>query len=291
MVQPFGYEPPKEQIGTEEFIHTKKGMWQQRIYGMEYPLTQPDASKYLLVCDDDVAFPSDFAEQLMQLSEAHDADAIIPSGKSHLPFSERLKGLLIGGRIESSKSPYRIKIRATAGFQVNPTLTANITPTQSGNFQCFMFRTAAIQKMDAGAESWLDATTYALPDDQVFFYKAYLLGLRIFRCETPEHKHLDGGSQSAQRLKKGATANGRNFLIFWHRFLFLPEKSPIKRIKLRTAITYRIIGHTMLYLMMGVTRHDFSIVKAYLSGVADARRYLKSKDYTQLPRIVPVVAQ
>lgn len=31
-----GYNPPKEQLGTETFLYTKKGMWNQRIYGIEY---------------------------------------------------------------------------------------------------------------------------------------------------------------------------------------------------------------------------------------------------------------
>lgn len=290
VVQPEGYDPPEEQIGTEEFIYTKKGMWQQRICGMEYPLTQPDAAEYMLVCDDDVAFAPDFAEQMMEIANRYEADAVVPSGHSRFSFFERLKGLLTGARVECGKSPYKVKIMATAGFQVNPKLTDNVTPTQSGNFQCFVFRTAAMPRMDARAESWLDETEYALPDDQVFFYKAFLSGLKIFRCENPVHKHLDGGSQSSQRLKKGARAGGRNFLIFWHRFLFMPAKSVMRRGKLRIAIGYRIAAHVMVYLAMSVTRHDFGIVKAYLSGVSDARKYLKSPAYRKLPRIVPVVS-
>ena len=57
-----GYNLPPEQLGTEEFIYTRKGMWHQRVYGLEYA-SKLNNSDYILAVDDDISFAPEFAEK------------------------------------------------------------------------------------------------------------------------------------------------------------------------------------------------------------------------------------
>ena len=64
VVIPKGYSIPNERIGNglkEKFIFSDKGMVEQRIRGIEESI-----GKYLLVCDDDISFDSDFVCRLYE---------------------------------------------------------------------------------------------------------------------------------------------------------------------------------------------------------------------------------
>ena len=62
VVIPEGYSLPKERIGNglkEKFIFSKKGMVEQRLRGIGEA-----KGEYLLICDDDISFDSDFVCKL-----------------------------------------------------------------------------------------------------------------------------------------------------------------------------------------------------------------------------------
>lgn len=115
-----GYALPPEQLGTEEFVFTKKGMWNQRIYGIEYCVAHGDELQ--LVCDDDIAFQPDFVERLMTIMEEHNADVLVPSiaNSSHYAVSlpkKMLRRFLRSG-YEDSHQSYAVRINSSAGFSV-----------------------------------------------------------------------------------------------------------------------------------------------------------------------------
>ncbi len=59
-----GYPLPKEQLGIEEFLYTKKGMWHQRVYGLQYASSVDDV-EYILALDDDISFDPQFVANSM----------------------------------------------------------------------------------------------------------------------------------------------------------------------------------------------------------------------------------
>ena len=64
VVIPEGYSLPKERIGNglkEKFIFSKRGMVEQRLRGIEEA-----KGEYLLICDDDISFDSDFVCKLYE---------------------------------------------------------------------------------------------------------------------------------------------------------------------------------------------------------------------------------
>lgn len=273
IVQPYGYNAPEESIGFEEYIHCAKGMWMQRIYGMEYCYNQPSHSKYLLVCDDDVTFEADFVEQLIMNSEKHKADFMIPLGDLKLSFPKRILYALIGGPFITGKSTHRNCVLLNGSWSCNNSLKENVNPTQSGNFQCFLMRTDATAPLSLKEELWIDETRYAWPDDMMFFYKANLCGLNVLSCKMPTFIHNDGkaGVTARQRIEDAAYSIGRNGYIFWKRFIYKYQNGRYKKLKALAWWNYRVLAIRILYIMLGLKRKSLFQLKAYNRGLEDGR--------------------
>ena len=287
VVIPDGYDLPPEQLGTEEFLRCPKGMWIQRAYGMEYAAQQGDQD-VLLLCDDDISFASDFVEKALSRMHASSIEVLHPrilKVSYRTPMLQRLSNCFIGSRFVLPSLKYAVRIAGTAGFCVCDRHKPAVRPTQSGTGACAFFLSEKVLEKHYMNEMWLDESTYALPDDQIMFYKAYIHGLRQYRDDTLNYKHLDHGSSDAARAQKAAFASGRNFIIFWHRFLYIPSQSVMQRVGLSLAITYRVLNHMIYYLLRGITWRNFNIAKCYWGGVKSALRYLRSTEYKSLPAL------
>ena len=283
-----GYQLPPEQLGTEEFVYTRKGMWHQRVYGLEYAAKLGD-SDYIFAVDDDISFAPDFAEKSLKWMANNECDVLAPDlalVKTMPMFSPRniLYGLL-GIRIENHFQHWRVKIMNTGGFMANTKVNGDAMPTQSAQFAALWIKADSVGVLRLQDEYWLEGTKYALPDDQVFFYKCHLMGLKQYMHEKYTVVHLDHGSSDPNRIVLCNYADGRNFLIFWHRFLFLPSNNSMKRIWLMIAHAYRVAMHTLFLMARGVIKKDFKPLQAYVNGVKDALRYIKTDEYKKLQRI------
>lgn len=253
-------------------------MWNQRIYGMEYCFSQKEHSKYLLVCDDDVSFEPDFAEKLLSIAEKHDIDTLVPIQDHRNGFFKNMMLCLLGERTETGTSPFKITIKTNGRYKVNNFLESNVNPTQSGPFQCFLMKTDITPVLNLREEMWLDDTRYAWPDDQVFFYKAYLRGLRTFSCKSPSFKHLDGksGVTGKQRMMDSSYSHARNIVIFWHRFI-KPEKKTVRaKMIAKTSFGYYIAMASLMKILVGLKQRDFSCYKQFRRGICDGRRFVES---------------
>lgn len=282
-----GYQLPPEQLGTEEFIYTRKGMWHQRVYGLDYAAKLND-SDYILAVDDDISFAPDFAEKSIDWMSANECDVLAPDlapCRTKSMFSpQNILYALLGTRVENHFQKWRVKVMDTGGFMANTKLKGDANPTQSAQFTAFWIKTNKVDSLRLKDEYWLEGTKYALPDDQVFFYKCHLMGLRQYIQEKYTIVHLDHGSSDPNRIILGNYADGRNFLIFWHRFLYLPANVN-RKVWLVICHTYRVVMHILYLLIRGVIKKDFKPLKAYRDGVADALRYIKTDEYQNLKRV------
>lgn len=283
-----GYQLPPEQLGTEEFIYTRKGMWHQRVYGLDYAANLGD-SDYILALDDDISFAPDFAEKSLAWMDANGCDVLAPdlapcSTKSM--FSPKnIFYAILGTRVENHFQKWRVKVMDTGGFMANTKLNGDANPTQSAQFTAFWINSNKVKFLRLEDEYWLEGTKYALPDDQVFFYKCHLMGLKQFIHEKYTIVHLDHGSSDPNRTILGNYADGRNFLIFWHRFLYLPADAN-RKVWLIICHSYRVVMHFLYLFIRGIIKRNFKPLKAYREGIADALRYIKTNEYKNLNRIV-----
>ena len=285
-VLPEGFQLPAERLGSETFYFSKKGMLQQRLYGFEMAKTE-----YMLVCDDDVSFSDNFVERLYLQLQKQNADAIQPN--NHDAFTdtsliEKLKNVpfaLMGHKFLSCKeSIYARRISATGGYIKNINLKKdNEYLSQSGNFQCFFIKTKAACRIAFEDELWLEQTKYAIPDDQVFFYKLFINGYTIAYSPQIAYNHLDGRtSVNINRAKLVTYAMAKNYVIFWHRFLFIQTDSFLVKGKLIAGIFYRCANSIIIALTFGLIKGHFYKLEMTIKGIIDALKFIKSQEYKQI---------
>ncbi len=192
---------------------------------------------------------------------------------------------LLGNRFESRISKYRIKIAPTAGYIANTDLKNTCNRTQSGIFNAFWIKSDSVRTLELEDEYWLDDTMYALPDDQVFFYKGEVKGIGVYHSRDVVVQHLDHGSSNPSRRENLCFASGRNFLIFWHRFLYMRQESLWSRWGYTICIIYRIIMNAVFNLLIGVKYKTVMPLKAYIRGVIDGYKYISSESYKKLTNL------
>lgn len=179
---------------------------------------------------------------------------------------------------------YAIRISDTGGFIINSEMNIDdIYLTQSGHGTIILGEIKILQNIRFEDERWLDNASYALPEDQVMYYKAFLQGNKISSVPVLELVHLDASTTlSNNRNLKAAYGMARNITIFWDRFIFKPKRNKLMPL---LGISRRIIFTLMTSFGKGLLRRDFNLFKAYCHGYIDGIMTIRSKAYNQLPTI------
>lgn len=292
VVIPPEYELPKERLGTETFIRGPKGMVRQRVDGI-------NAAKgdYLLIVDDDVEFPPNFVEGLWKLMQRTKADAVSPRVEDEAaPRKDNLLNKVMawlgsGARESHSSSLYAIRISPLGGtIRQAPLNDGQIYYTQTGHGGCCFISRAAAHSIAYDQELWLEqGVHYAYPDDQVFFYKAYCLGLRVAYANSIPFRHLNAASSMQElktALKKKCTSKhdaSRNLLIFWHRFQYSPlQGKPLKRCLSALGMIWKMSFNVGLHLAFyGWRPSHWGCIAACIRGYRDGFSYLASVEYRE----------
>ena len=131
-------------------------------------------------------------------------------------------------------------------------------------------------------ENWIDAVPYALGDDQVIYYKMHLNGLRILTWYTHGLIHLDGGQNYLAEKERSLIYSDFRFkMIFWHRFIYKPEKNRL--LKVWNCLT---IGYSFVFsFVVSLLKLRFDILKVKYSAIKDGISFIRSKKYKSLPLI------
>jgi len=291
VVLPEGYALPDERLGTERFVRSRKGAVLQRWRGI-----QAARGDFLLVCDDDVCFDSRLVETLHRTHARTGAEIVIPVitsavGDDSLTWGgglKRMRDLLCGVRRLSSKpSEFCIRIWGTGGYIKNGRIEKGRQYyLQSGHGSCAFLKRRTAEVLGLQDEAWLDEARYPLPDDQVMFYKAYLQGSRIAWCQEARVLHLNGADDIRARAADMAYANGRNFTIFWHRFLYHSNANAMRKIDLMAGLALRVFNTSFYYAALYLFNPKSAVFALSLyRGYIDAVRYLRTDAYRRLPAI------
>jgi GT2 family glycosyltransferase len=280
-----GYPIPKETVGTEKYVYVTKGMVAQRALKYDEVSTE-----YCLFLDDDVYLPSDAVEKMYNEMVQHDAQVISPCTFENHKASAKSKLIrtLTGKEIcRLGDSKWGYKVLRTAGFSYNNNPTLPVYESQSNAGPCFFCRKDDFLKINYDEELWLDKTYYALPDDQIMFYKMYKKGLKILTSFDSGVVHLDASSTIAnyeEKSRKLIFSEYRNKLIFWHRFIYLPERSILLKAWCIIAISYTYCFQAIKNIFLFVLGR-YSESKAFWAGFKDGCSFLKSDEYKSLNRI------
>ena len=282
VVIPYGYELPKERLGYEEFLRSDKGMITQRIAGVSECKTE-----YALFLDDDLDFGQDFVEILAQPLIEGCADVVFPIEKvtGYQSLVKDLFSAITASAIPVVNSAYFTKVTRFGGFRYNKKPNNGFYKAETGQGTAFLCRTNVMQNIRFDEELWLQNTAYPLPEDQVMYYKMVKRGYHILATQNVLFAHLDAGGSSVGRREKAVLAMACNKTIFWHRFIYLPDKNVFSRILSIFCYGYYVITSIMLSILRALFKGNLTVVKCLLRGYSQGIVFLNSEEYKKLPKI------
>lgn len=272
-----GYSIPKETVGVEKYIYVKKGMVAQRALTYDEVETE-----YILFLDDDVYLPPNGVETLYQQLKANNANVISPDvfPNSKRSFINEMM-MTLSGRMRARRKDgeWGYKIMRSAGYSYNANPIKSVYLSQTNAGPCFFCSKQDFLSIHFEDELWLDKLGYALGDDQVMFYKMYKKGLKILTSFDSGIKHLDAGTTiSKDKEKTLIYADFRFKTIFWHRFIFLTEKSML--IKLWDILC---IGYVLFFtLLISLIKGEFEMLQLKWNAMNSGWSFIKSKEYKSL---------
>lgn len=283
VVLPEDYNKPKEQLGYEKFVYSKKGMVSQRLYG----LNQTDA-ECILFCDDDISFESDYIQKLYKPIKDGLADATVGPLLEFFPQKGIRSGIsmVLAGAMPTlfNKDKYT-KILRGSGWSYNRIDLNNCNEyyeTESAAWTNFFIKRDVMMKLEFEKELWLDKFGYAALDDQTMFYKLYKMGYRTLVVTSATYCHEDART-SVQDLKlEHIYSDGFNHYIFWHRFIYNLDNYRGKILD-KICFEYWYIANVSYKFVRNYKQKD--VYKMFRRGVKDAKQYTLTNEYKSLPQI------
>lgn len=276
------YPLPKETCGKEKYVYVKKGMVAQR--ALPYAEIK---TEWILFLDDDVYLPSAGVEQMYDFLKQEQADVIAPELFEHVTrdWQTNLRMHILGKSVpRKDDGVWAYKVLNNAGYSYNENPKKTIYLSQSNAGPCFFCRKNDFLSIRFEEELWLDAVSYALPEDQVMFYKFYVKGYKILTWYNSDIIHLDAGASRVNSIEKELGvlySEIRNRLIFWHRFIYLRPECMWNRFGTFISISYVMTLRVLLMLAKGRIQH----LSCWRKGLCDAVRFIRSEEYKQLPRV------
>lgn len=292
VVIPPEYELPKERLGTETFIRGPKGMVRQRVDGI-------NAAKgdYLLIVDDDVSFPPTFVENLWQLMRRVGADAVSPkviddAAPASVSRVHKFFAFLVrGARSCRKQSSYALRVSHMGGtVRLSEMHGDRVYFTQTGHGGCCFINRGSAKRLRYEDELWLEKDVrYAYPDDLVFFYKAYLIGLQTVYAHTVPFTHLNSRSSMATMgsiAKKRMSLKHdvcRNDVVFWHRFQYSLLKGNVAvRCLSALGMLWKMLFNVGMHIAhYGWRPSHWGCIAACIRGYRDGFSYLASVEYKE----------
>lgn len=174
-----------------------------------------------------------------------------------------------------------------SGYSYNNHPKPSVYWSQTNAGPCFFCRKTDFLKIHFEEERWMDNLKYAQGDDQVMYYKMYLSGLRQLTWFGSGIKHLDAGStmMSEEKERMLIYSDLRFKAIFWHRFIYQPDKNIFSRLWSMICIGYAL-GFT---LFISTLKCNFDILKLKYMAIKEAIDFIRSKEYKNLPLIKKVI--
>lgn len=270
-----GYSIPKETIGIEQYVYVKKGMVAQRALPYDEVNTE-----YMLFLDDDVYLPPTGVETLYNEMIEQNAQVISPCTFSNhkVSWKSKIVQSLMGKEVTRLFGDrWAYKVLRTGGFSYNNNPVKSVYESTTNAGPCFFCRKTDFLKIHLEEDLWLDEAPYALPEDQVMFYKMHLCGLKILTSFDSGIIHLDAGSTmqaSDEKVLKVIYSEFRNKTIFWCKYLYSQEKNLWMKDWCCICFGYMLaIQHvrSLMKLMKGKKAE----VEAFRKGVKDGKDYIK----------------
>lgn len=288
VVLPEGYDKPKDQLGYEKFYYCKKGMVNQRLFGISQCNTE-----YAFVTDDDISFESEFIDKLSAPVVSGDYAISIGPLIEFLPKlgKEAFVYIITAHALPTvfHKNRYNTVLRTT-GYSYNRHLEygkGRLYETQSAPGACFFTNVMKFKSIHFEDELWLDSHGYAAYEDEAMYYKAWINGIKTVLVADAHFNHLDGKtSQQKNNSGIGDYCYAFNKWVFWRRFIY-ERSSPLGKIWCGICFGYHLFATSLIGILLSVVKKsgNQSFI-ATRQGKKDAKKWIKSQEYKELPPVI-----
>ena len=272
-----GYPLPKETIGIEQYVYVKKGMIAQRAL----PYKEVD-TEYILLLDDDLAFPSSMVEKLFGEMQKCDADVISPNvfPNHNMTVLQKLYSIFFVGTFPMKSDKYAFKIRKNGCYSYNNNPKKDVYLSQSAAGSCSLWKLNSFRSIHFEDEIYFDRFRYPLGEDQLLFYKAYLNGYKLLVDYNTGIQHLDGKAEHQTINKQKLIDDTAILLLIWHRTCY--QKEGVKCIPpILRKIFIMLCARLVLIIPQGITP-----LACCVKGLAVGMKISKSKQYRSLHTFV-----
>lgn len=273
---PEGYDV--EPVADEVYVRCEKGMVHQRSLAFD-----EIGSDYILFLDDDVYLPEDAVEKLFEALIESGADCMAPVlyDGHRMAWWQKVKTAFFAGTYPYFGHRWAYRIRKDGHYSYC-NAPEDVMLSQSASFACFLCRRDAYDAIHFEDERWVDAYTYAMGDDQLFFYKLYLYGKRLAVHFNTGILHLDARTSNViDRKRKDYVSRLIRFVI-WYRTIWQVSGSLSGKMTAVLALTLdslRSLAAGICYLFAGRAYALPNMFRALKDGVA----FVKSKEYKDIP--------
>jgi hypothetical protein len=283
-----GTEPPN-QIGSEKFIYASKGMMTQRL-----AILNEETAPYLLFCDDDIQFEEDFVRKLHRAVTEYNYQFATGEVLAFLPHPKGMKHylpILHASAIPSKKNKGKyVRILKSSGWTYNRFNPQNnlVMETESAAGCMFYTSVESFRNLCFEDELWAQHGTVAPADDQIMFYKAYLMGKGVCVVTDAHYDHLNAKASTASDESKRNKAywSGFNRAVFWHRFIFSVEANSLGKIEASLAFEYYCMMNAIHLVLRGILKpKERRMSVLHIRGIIDGIMYTRSEEYKSIPKI------
>ena len=288
VVLPEGYKKPEYQIGIEEFVFCKKGMIIQRLEALKYI-----ESDYILFSDDDIEYSEKYIEKLKWALESKGYDCVAGPLTELFPpnsLKYRLASVLGGACVMvHGKENHYVRILGTGGWSYNHDIRFDehrTYDTESLPWANFLIKKDIMKKICFEDELWAERSGHSAFEDRIMFYKLIVNGYRVGVVSDAYYVHNDGGTSTRDLRLEPIYAASFNHYVFWHRFLYSLSHKPAERVWLKLCIEYYIlIGKVYSKFLCWLRRRTSEQAKISIKGFQDAKVFVNSKEYSNLPSV------
>ena len=289
VVLPEGYEIPSERMGWETFVYAPKSMILQRIEALKYI-----DSPYTLFLDDDIEFDPDFTGKLLRPLVKGFYDCSTGPLFSFFPASKagRIAGTLTASvSVSVFNRDMYVKILRSGGWSYHTfdTTKKRYYPTESFAWTCFMIRTDVMRELRMEDEKlWLERFNYACGDDRVMAYKLVKKGYKACIVSNATYIHNDAKTSTASdEMADTLPAFCMYYMhtVFWNRFIQDKEINKLRKIQNSVCFAYWKSMMWVYHRIKSLRKENRKYARAFLKGVAEGKRFVRSEEYKNLPEI------
>ena len=273
-----GYERPKEQIGSEQYVWVPKGMMAQR--ALPYDEITSDC---ILMLDDDVLLGPDSVARMLTAMEENQADCVGADTFKNQEMSVigKLYAAVTNLVFPRWDDGWAFKINRNGSFSYNNQPQPAFYRSQSCAGPCALWRKEAFINAHLEDELWSEREGFWYGEDVLLFYKLHLNGGRLGILYNADITHMDGQTASASHrgnLRK-YYIRAKASAIIWHRTIWRVRPHLLTAL----AFAFKQLWLFLVNCVAGIIMLKPRIPLLFLQGLRDAYRYCKSGTYLSLP--------